>query len=201
MSQAEIPVYIDFKSPYAFLAVRPIRAMALEYDVRLDWRPFNLDISDFLGEVASRNDHQWRRVKYSYMDCRRLANQRGMTILGPQKLYNSTVASVGLLYARRHGVEAAFIDTVFEQFFRRALDIEDPAAIAAVLAGCGADPAGFADWLAGPGREEFGQVTEHAIELGVFGVPSFVLDGELFWGGERLELLKERLRARAVPYR
>ncbi len=201
MSETKIPVYIDFKSPYAFLAVRPVRAMAIEYDVRLDWRPFNLTIGEFLGEVATRNDHQWRRVKYSYMDCRRLANQRGMTILGPQKVYDSTVACVGLLWAQRHGVETAFIDTVFERFFRRDLDIEDPDAIETVLAGCGADPQGFADWQAGDGREEFRRLSEHAMELGVFGVPSFLLDGELFWGGERLELLKERLRARAVPYR
>ena len=107
MSCLEIPVYIDFKSPYAYLSVKQARAMALEYGADLDWRPYNLPLADFMGALDTRNDHQWRRVKYSYMDCRRLANQRGMTILGPRKLYDSTIASIALLYAKRAGADVA----------------------------------------------------------------------------------------------
>ena len=198
MSRLEIPVYIDFKSPYAFLSVKQARAMALEYGADLDWRPYNLPLADFMGALDTRNDHQWRRVKYSYMDCRRLANQRGMTILGPRKLYDSTIASIALLYAKRAGPEVAdaFIDHVFERFFRRELDIEDEAAVTAALAAAGADADGFAAFRAGEGAEAFRALVEEAHENGVFGTPSFLFDGELFWGAERLDLLKERLRAR-----
>ena len=200
MTRVEIPVYIDFKSPYAFLSVRPARALEVEYDVTLDWRPYNLQIPEFLGAVDTRNEHQWRRVKYSYMDCRRLANQRGMTILGPQKLYDSTVSSIALLYAKQAGVQDDFIDMVFERFFRRELDIEDVEAVTGVLAEAGADPDGFAAWLGGPGLAAFRELVANAQDEGVFGTPSFLLDGELFWGSERLDLLKERLRARAPAF-
>lgn len=200
MTRVEIPVYIDFKSPYAFLSVRPARALEVEYDVTLDWRPYNLQIPEFLGAVDTRNEHQWRRVKYSYMDCRRLANQRGMTILGPQKLYDSTVSSIALLYAKQAGVQDDFIDMVFERFFRRELDIEDVEAVTGVLAEAGADPDGFAAWLDGPGVAAFRELVANAQDEGVFGTPSFLLDGELFWGSERLDLLKERLRARAPAF-
>lgn len=196
MTDIEVPVYIDFKSPYAYLAVKPLRAMALEYDVTLDWRPYNLPIGEFLGEVETRNEHQWRRVKYSYMDVRRLANQRDMTILGPRKLFDSTVSSIGLLFAKSTGVTDAYIDTIFERFFKRELDIEDANAVAAVLGECGA--AGFADYLGGDGPGAFKALVEDAHLHGVFGVPSMLLDEELFWGNERLELVRERLRARRL---
>lgn len=197
MTEIEIPVYIDFKSPYAYLAVKPLRAMAVEYDLTLDWRPYNLPIGDYLGEVETRNDHQWRRVRYSYMDVRRVANQRGVTVLGPRKLFDSTHSSIGLLFTKQQGVADGYIDIVFERFFKRELDIEDAGAIAAVLEECGASGAAFRDYLAGEGAEAFASLVEDAHLHGVFGVPSMLLDDELFWGTERMELLKERLRARS----
>lgn len=196
MTCLEIPTYIDFKSPYAYLAVKPIRAMAIAYDLAIDWRPYNLPIADYLGAVDTRNEHQWRRVKYSYMDVRRLANQRGMTILGPRKLFDSTIASIGLLHAKQAGIADAYIDVTFERFFKRELDIENADAVASVLGQCGGDREGFAAYLGGDGAEAFKTLVEEAHLHGVFGVPSFLLDGELFWGNERMELLTERLRAR-----
>ena len=198
MIDIEIPVYIDFKSPYAYLAIQPIRAMAIEYDLAIDWRPYNLPISEFLGEVDSRNAHQWRRVKYSYMDVRRLANQRGMTILGPRKLFDSTTASIGLLFAKQAGVADSYIDQTFERFFKRDLDIEDAGAVAGVLDACGADTNAFADYRAGDGAVVFNALVEDAHQHGVFGVPSFLFEDELFWGNERMDLLKERLRAKRL---
>jgi 2-hydroxychromene-2-carboxylate isomerase len=76
-----VTVYSDYKSPYAYLAVGPAYQLAEDFDVALDWQPYTLDIPAYLGDAqvdemgavvhAERNAHQWRRVKYSYMDCRR----------------------------------------------------------------------------------------------------------------------------------
>lgn len=195
MTDTEIPTYIDFKSPYAYLAIKPLRALALEYDITLDWRPYNLPIGEYLGEVETRNDHQWRRVRYSYMDVRRLANQRDLTVLGPRKLFDSTIASIGLLFAKRAGIADDYIDTVFERFFKRELDIEDADAVTDVLQTLGARGDEFTAYLAKDGLDAFRALVEDAHLHGVFGVPSMLLEDELFWGNERLELLKERLRA------
>jgi 2-hydroxychromene-2-carboxylate isomerase len=62
-----------------------------------------------------------------------------------------------------------------------------------VLAEAGADIAGAADYLAGKGRQEIARVSRDAEEIGVFGVPSFVIDGELFWGREHLPDIREQL--------
>ncbi len=200
-----IVVYSDYKSPYAFLAKDLIYELEDEFELRLDWLPYTLDIPSYLGSArvdergevieSTRNAHQWRRVRYSYMDCRRQASKRGLVLLGPRKIWDSSLAAIGMLWAKRQGAAAfrAYHDRVFERFWRRDLDIENPAVITAVLAEAGADMTGFADYLRGEGRREHDDIREAAEEAGVFGVPSFVIDGELFWGREHLPDIRNRL--------
>ena len=193
-----ITAYIDYKSPYAYLAKDPVYELERDFPVRVDWLPYVLDIPSFLGSARvdengrvieeQRNAHQWRRVHYSYMDCRRQARKRGLVIRGPQKIWDSSLAACGMLYAKRQGSVALrrYNDIAFERFWTRELDIEDPGVIRAVLEEAGADTAGFAAYVAGEGREELEQICRAAEANGVFGVPSFVVDGELFWGREHL---------------
>jgi 2-hydroxychromene-2-carboxylate isomerase len=189
----EVAVYIDYKSPYAYLAKEPTWELERDFDVRLKWLPYTLDIPSFLGSVEDRNEHQWRRVRYSYMDARRLANRRGLTVRGPQKIFDSSIAAIGMIFAQRADVFRKYNDLVFERFWKRELDIEDPAAIAKVIEESGASAAGFADFVAGEGRREHERIRREAEELGVFGVPSYVIDGEIFWGGDRMWMVREKL--------
>jgi 2-hydroxychromene-2-carboxylate isomerase len=200
-----ITVYIDFKSPYAYLAKDPAYELADEFEVRLDWLPYVLDIPSFLGSARldesgqvieeNRNPHQWRRVKYSYMDCRRQARKRGLVIRGTQKIWDTTTASAGMLFAKRQGeaVLRRYLDMTFERFWKRELDIEDPAVIEAVLSEAGADTAGFPAYAAAEGPQDVARISREAEEKGVFGVPSFIIDGELFWGREHLPDIREML--------
>ncbi|HUJ99876.1 MAG TPA: DsbA family protein [Stellaceae bacterium] len=203
-----IAVYSDYKSPYAFLAKDLIYRLEEEFEVRLEWLPYTLDIPSYLGSArvdehgqvldSARSAHQWRRVRYSYMDCRRQARKRGLTILGPRKIWDSSLAAIGMLWAKRQTatVFRAYHDRVFERFWRRDLDIEDPAVIATVLTEAGADTTEFDDYLAGAGRHEHDAIREAAEAAGVFGVPSFLIEGELFWGREHLPELREMLAPR-----
>jgi 2-hydroxychromene-2-carboxylate isomerase len=205
-----VTLYIDFKSPYAYLAKDPAYDLERRFDIGLDWLPYILDIPSFLGSARldaegsvveeNRNAHQWRRVKYSYMDCRRQARKRGLVIRGPQKIWDSTLAAAGLLYAKRQGPDALrrYIDITFERFWKRELDIEDPAIIETVLAESGADIEGAVAWLTGEGKREVARISRQAEEKGVFGVPTFVIDGELFWGSEHLPDIRDRLTSRNI---
>ena len=204
-----VTIYTDYKSPYAYLAKDLVYELERDFPVRIDWLPYRLDIPSFLGSARlddngrvieeQRNAHQWRRVRYSYMDCRRQARKRGLVVRGPQKIWDSTLALCGMLYAKRQGDEVfqRYHDTIFERFWKRDLDIEDPGVIGGVLAEAGADPAGFPDYSAGPGRAELDGICHDAEAIGVFGVPSFVLDGELFWDREHLPDIREMLGATA----
>lgn len=199
-----ITAYTDYKSPYAYLAKDLTYELERDLPVRVEWLPYALDIPSFLGSARldaegrvveeQRNAHQWRRVRYSYMDCRRVARKRGLVIRGPLKIWDSTLAAAGMLYAQRAGdtVFRRYHDAVFERFWKRELDIEDVAVIAAVLTEAGADGDKFAAY-ASTGRDEVAAISRAAEATGVFGVPSFVLDGELFWGREHLPDIRAML--------
>lgn len=195
-----LTVYIDYKSPYAYLAMEPTRALARGFNLDITWRPYSLQIQDYLGEVDTRNSHQWRRVKYSYMDARRMANERGLIVLGPQKLFDSTVSHVGMLYAEDDGTEVQdrYHNIVFERFFKRDLNIEDPEAIAKVLLEAGATVNNFQDILESEGRARLDSVLKDAEDrLGIFGVPTYVIGNEIFWGGDRIPQVRRYLEQRA----
>jgi 2-hydroxychromene-2-carboxylate isomerase len=195
MPRLTLPIYIDYKSPYAYLATGPAYDLERTHDVAIDWRPYTLEIPEFLGAVASRNAHQWRRVKYSYMDARRIANTRGITVLGPQKIYNSRPVHVAMLYAKAGGRLRAFQDRALELFWKRQLDIESTEALAAQLQAAGLDGAGFAAYLAGEGGALHDRLKAEAEAAGIFGVPTYVIDGEIYWGGDRAPMVIERLDA------
>lgn len=92
------------------------------------------------------------------------------------------------------------ITLAFGRFWRHELDPEDGDAVAALLLEAGAPP-GFAAFLAGEGGAAHDRLRNEAEASGVFGVPTFVFEGELFWGGDRIGLLRERLDEKRVKRR
>jgi 2-hydroxychromene-2-carboxylate isomerase len=195
---AQLAVYIDLKSPYAYLAIAPTRAMAASLGVEIDWRPFTLDIPSYLGsakldkkgkvETSKRSPQQWTGVKYAYMDARRYANLTGLTVRGTVKIWDSSLAGIAMLWAKQQGRDAfdAFVDTVYPQFWRRELDIEDVAVLEQVLQNAGLEAAGFRDYADGPGRALHDATNEAAFDAGVFGVPTYLVENELWFGREHL---------------
>ena len=207
---SEIIVYIDYKSPYAYLAKDPVRVLAAAYGAVLIWKPYILDIPKYLGTARvgddgrvleeNRNAHQWRRVRYSYMDCRRRARKQGLVIRGTQKIWDSTLAAAGMLFAQTQGDDVfhRYNDQVFDRFWRRELDIESASAIAGVLQDSGSGQADFLDWLPS-GQTEVARIGQEAEVVGVFGVPSFIVDGELYWGSEHLSEIEAHLTSPGRP--
>jgi len=198
--------YFDYKSPYAWLAQVANEQLEIEFGIPVERLPYTLDIPSFLGRaeldpngqdiVGTRNDHQWRRVRYSYMDCRREASRRGLILRGPRRIFDSSLAHMGFLYAVEKGDWRSYHTTVYARFWQRALDLEDAGALAEVLVQAGVDAADFADWCGREGRPRLSRLQAEAEAAGVFGVPSWRVDGELFWGAERLPLIRERIAQR-----
>jgi 2-hydroxychromene-2-carboxylate isomerase len=192
-----VTFWIDYVSPYAFVAKAGAYDLERDYDVIVDLRPYTLDIASFQQSVAERDAHHWRRVRYAYMDARRFANKQGLILKGPVKIYYARPLNAGMLYAQRHGVFRAYNDLVFDRFWKRELDPESVAAVEAVFGELRV-PAGFSAFLAGEGGAEHDRLRAEAEASGVFGVPTFVFDGELFWGGDRIGMLRERLDEKGV---
>jgi 2-hydroxychromene-2-carboxylate isomerase len=195
MELTPIKLYFDYKSPFAYLAKDEAYKLEEDYYVQIEWLPYVLNIPEALGDLQTRTKQQWRKIRYSYMDARRWANKRGLAVRGPQKIFDSSIAAIGMLYAQKQGKFRAYHDRVYELFWKRELDIEDRQAIATVLAEVGADPKGFLDYLETEGRAELDAIQQRADADEIFGVPIFIVEGEMFWGHDRIPLLKEKLEA------
>ena len=186
----EVKMYSDFKSPYAFLAFDPAFALEDKYNIRLRWKPFQLRLKG----KGQRSQYSEYKVKYSYMDARRWANMKGGAMIrGPLKIFDTTPALVGGLFAEKHGKVREYGNRVFEQFFKRELAADEADAVAKVVVDLGLSEQGYRDYLAGEGAAAYERIQEEAVADQVFGVPMFYFEGEPFWGYDRMGLLEHRL--------
>ena len=175
----ELKLYSDYKSPYAFLAFDPVMELEKKYRVKVSWKPFQLRLKG----KGQRSVYSEYKVKYSYMDARRWANLRGGIMLrGPLKIYDTTPALIGSLFALRHGKLIGYSRIVYTAFFRRELAVDEVDAVVGVLTGLGLEEAAFRDYLHGEGASEYERIQEESVQDQIFGVPIMVLDGEPFWG-------------------
>jgi 2-hydroxychromene-2-carboxylate isomerase len=194
----EIKMYSDYKSPYAFLAFDPAFELENRFNVRVRWIPFQLRLKG----SGQRSVYSEYKVKYSYMDARRWANKRGGIILkGPLKIYDTTPASIGGLFADKEHRLVDYSRAAFERFFKREFEADQPDAVAKLIAELGMSESGFRDYLAGEGPADYERAQQEAAADHIFGVPMFIFRGETFWGYDRMGLLEERLAESGLAMR
>ena len=192
-----ITAYTDLRSPYTFVAKAEVYRWEEDFGVAVDWWPYTTPLEEAFGPAEGRNERQLRKIRYTYMNVRRLGAAQGLTIRGTKRIFDPTPAHVGLLQARDDGVFRAFHDLAFERVFRRELDPDDPAHVRAALAEAGGDVDAWSRRLRN-GAAELEAIDRRAEAQGVFGVPSFILDGELFWGTDTLAQIRQRLAERSA---
>jgi 2-hydroxychromene-2-carboxylate isomerase len=191
-----VKLYYDYKSPFTYLAMEPAWKLEKTFRIRLRHIPHAFDFAAFGGaNLDNRTELQWRKVRYLYMDARRFATERGLVIRGPQKLFDSRLALMGGAFADRHGKFKEYSLRVFERFFERELDIEDGAALAAVMIEVGLDVTAFKKYAATDGPRDLKAAADEGVADGVFGVPTFIVAGEMFWGNDRVDWVAKKLDA------
>ena len=189
-----IKLYYDFKSPFTYLAMEPAYRLEETHRIRLRFIPLELAVREaYGGELEQRAQRDWDKVRYLYMDVRRFANERGIIIRGPQKIFDSRLALMSGLYADRNGCFRPYADRVFERFFKRELNLEDFDALVAVMAEAGLDTEGFRSYAESDGPGDLRAAAAEAERDGVFGVPTFNVAGELFWGNDRVGSVIKKL--------
>jgi 2-hydroxychromene-2-carboxylate isomerase len=210
-TDAPLIVYLDFKSPYAYLAKDPTYALENRYGIEIDWRPLTLNIGSYLGTAkvddtgkvveAKRTNRQWAAVKYAYHDAKRYARLRDLTLLGPRQIWDSSPGSIGMLWAKQQGREVLhhYMDLVFERFWRREFEIDNPDVVAAAISEAGGDAAGFPKFFAGEGRARHDALQDALHPAGIYGVPTYVINEEPFFGREHLPYVHWQLAGRNGP--
>lgn len=183
-----IDFYYFFGSVYAYLSVMRMRPLAAEAGVSVRWRPINVRPLMKENNVALRSEAA--KVKYMQRDFERRAALHGLACGGwpawptdPDLTHNL----VGTLAAEQ-GWGEAFTIASFDAWVNKRMSFGEHGCLAHVIGGLGRDTETV---LAEAATERVAKLyeaeTDRARAAGVFGSPSFVVDGELFWGDDRLE--------------
>lgn len=190
-NENEVKMYSDFKSPYAYVAFDPGMALAKHYDVNVRWIPFQLRLKG----KGQRSVYSEYKVKYSYMDARRSGKDQNLWIRGPLKIYDTTPAAIGGLFAEKHGRFLDYGRIAFKKFFLREFEADQPEAVVQLLNELGLSGKDYLGYFAGEGMAAYEKCQEEAAADHIFGVPLFVFQGEQFWGQDRIPMLEQHLQA------
>jgi 2-hydroxychromene-2-carboxylate isomerase len=190
MASAVLQFWFEFASTYSYLAAARVAAVAGSADVVVQWRPFLLGP---IFRAQGWNDSPFNiypdKGRYMWRDMERSCEKYGLPFRRPTQFPRN-----GLLAARVASAATAepwcpaFVRAVYHANFAADDDISDPRTLATILDRLD-QPA--QRWLeraqSAEAKERLRQQTEAAQQLGIFGAPSFVAGGELFWGNDRME--------------
>ncbi len=185
-----IEFWFDFSSPYGYLAAQRIDKLAENHRRSASWRPF------LLGAVFKVTGSQPLlnfplKGDYSRHDMERSAREYEVPFKIPEKFPFLSVAAARAFYfldASDPGKARAYAKAAYARIFGEGKPPESGEAAAEIGSQVGVDPASI---LAGINdqaiKDKLRTETDRAIQLGVFGSPFFFVDGEPFWGHDRLE--------------
>jgi 2-hydroxychromene-2-carboxylate isomerase len=192
-----IDFYFDFSSPYSYLASEQIEPLAARHGRSVRFRPILLGVVFKVSGGAPLTEQYGPKAKYSVHDFERSARFAGVRYRHPSKFPIGAVgASRAVLWLDQHRPEQAtpFVHAVFRAFFQDDRDISDAAVVAAVAQSIGLDGAALmAAAQEPPIKDALRRQVEDAIAAGVFGAPAIFVDGELFWGNDRLPQIERWL--------
>lgn len=200
-----IDYYFSLHSPWTYLGHATFLDIARRHGCHVVYRPMPLrSVFDETGGLPLPKRHPVRQ-RYRLMDLQRWRERRGQPlILQPKHFpFDPSLADRYLIaIVEAGGDPGLFMAEVMAGVWARDDDMTQPAAIAAVARAAGFD----AEALAAAAetaevRQRYEATIAAAVEAGVFGAPSYVLDGEVFWGQDRLELLDSALASGRAPYR
>jgi 2-hydroxychromene-2-carboxylate isomerase len=185
-----IDFYFDFSSPYSFLAAEQIDALAARHGRTVRYRPILLGIVFKASGSAPLTQQYAPKARYSELDFERSARYAGVRYRHPSKFPIGAVgASRAVLWLQQRQPEMvnAFVHAVWRAFFQDDRDISDNAVVAEIAQSIGLDGAQLMEAAQDPAvKDALRRQVEEAIALGVFGAPTIVVDGEMFWGNDRL---------------
>lgn len=184
----QVFAYFHFRSPYCYLASKNLWPIVDDYHTELVWRP--------LGGWDGRSPPDRAKVKVplARQDLARHCRRMGIPCVPPPISTDATVAGVGSLLAEQRGLLRPYIIEMYRAEWAAGLDIGLPAVLNAVAASVGLDVAEYEHFCNDPANlARLAENWEEAQAKGVVGVPSFVIDDQVFWGNDRIDFVLEHL--------
>ncbi len=189
MAKKTIELWLEYASTYSYLTVARIGKLAAQHAVAIDWQPFWLHpVREQQGLPPPFPDGS-PRERYMWHDLERRARHLGLPYRKPEVYpFNSVRMARVALIAAREGWCQPFTEAAFRLHWTQGILMSTPENLARALAEAGQDKERVEALAGSPEiKEALIQQAPRAIERGIFGAPTFVVNGELFWGDDRLE--------------
>jgi 2-hydroxychromene-2-carboxylate isomerase len=185
-----IQFWFEFASTYSYLSVMRIENIAMKAGIPVEWKPFLLGpIFRSQGWNTSPFNIYHAKGRYMWRDIQRLCDKYNIPFKKPSEFpRNGLLAARVACIAATEGWCPEFTRRVFQANFAEDMEISDPAIITAIIDSLRQDAPSAIKRAESPENKEFlRRQTEQAVNLGIFGAPTFVVGTELFWGNDRLE--------------
>ncbi len=192
-----IEFWFDFSSPYGYIASELIDAVAARHGRSVNWHPILLG-PVFKAVGTAPLTTLPIKGEYSKLDFARTARYHKVPYRLPEKFPVGTQVAARAFYLVADADPARardFARRVYRAYFAEGRDVADPAVVMELAAAAGADAAALAEPLKGePIKERVRAEVDAAMRAGVFGSPYFIVDGEPFWGVDRIPVMEEWMR-------
>ena len=185
-----IEFHFDFSSPYSYIASEQIEPVAQRHGRTVDYKPVLLGAVFKASGSAPLTELYAPKASYAKRDFERSARYAGVPYQLPSRFpIASLAAKRSVVWLQQHRPERAapFIHAVYRAFFVDDRDISDAAVVAEIAREVGIDPAELAAGVQQPEiKERLKTLVDQAIQAGIFGAPTIIVDGEVFWGNDRI---------------
>lgn len=189
-----VDVYFDFISPYAYLAFEALPGLEARHQVSLRYRPIVFGaVLSARGLVGPVENEAKRR--YTYVDVLRRARAQGVPFAGvPAHPFRSLEALRTVCLFAGDDRLGDLVRGIARAGWGEGRDLTQVETLAEVVASVGLDAGDLGQRIQAPEiKRALVEGTRGALQAGVFGVPTFGHDGELFWGHDRMNDLERRL--------
>lgn len=196
-----VACYFSPQSGFAYLGHDRFCRIAAEHGASVFWRP--VDIGKVFAESCTTSPAKQAPVRLAYRraDMARSAKALGLPLnpVPPFWPVNTIPACRMIVAAERSGLDvAAYTAAVFRAIWTRDMDISASETLMLLAGELGMDGESLArNADSAEAAETLERYTAEAVAAGVFGSPTYVVNGELFWGQDRLDFVAARLKATA----
>jgi 2-hydroxychromene-2-carboxylate isomerase len=197
-----IEFFFDCSSPWTWLAFHNLQPMARELGVEIRWRPV---LVGGIFNAVNPSVYEFRErgvpAKQAYLrkDLQDWARQAGLTIVFPPSTFpvNSVKAMRGCILLEPEGKLVPFAQAVFEAYWAQDRDISKDEVLADLCERVGVEPARFFEGIATPAiKAELKANTDEVIARGGFGSPTIFVGDDMYFGNDRLALVREAILRR-----
>lgn len=193
-----IHYYFAPQSPWTYLGHMPFREIARRHGATIEVLPVDLGKVFPVSGGLPLGKRAPQRQAYRLLELRRFADHMKAP-LNPQPKHfpvpGHAAARLIVAVDQHDGADAAMriAGAVQRAVWAEERDIEDAAVLTQLLGECGLPARRLDDAQSESVQQRYEANTQRAIDAGVFGAPSYVIDGELFWGQDRLDFVERKL--------